>query len=582
MGKLWRIQPHDATQVARLEKAAGIPSVVAQLLVGRGVLRVDRAMEFIEAKMNGLRDPEELPGLTSAADLLADAIRGGRRIAIYGDYDADGMTSTSILVRCLRILEADVTFFVPNRLSDGYGLNHGALEKLASEGVQVVVTVDCGIASLDEADTAKRLGLDLIVTDHHEMKDRLPDAAGIVHPNLPGTNYPFTGLCGAGVAFKLAWGLCQRMCGAKKVTPQLRQFLLTAVGLAAIGTVADVVPLLDENRLIVRHGLRSLREQPTAGLKALMEVTKLSERSSLTSEDIAFMVAPRLNAAGRLGQAGLAVELMLTDDPSRAKWLAEYLHELNGNRDTLDRSIYIAAAKQVKEQFDAENDAGLVLAGRGWHAGVIGIVAGRIAERFNRPTVIISLDKSNATLGTGSARSACGVALHEVLAECGEHLVGHGGHAAAAGLRIEPDKVEAFRAAFCERVAARVNVQEAVSEVLIDAEAPFSQLTTRVVNQIEMLAPFGQGNPRPTLCATDVRLDGPPTKMGSGERHLSLRLKHQRTTLRAVAFGKSEWAEELEKIESLDVAFRPVINDFRGFKKVELHLVDWKPSEKKQ
>jgi single-stranded-DNA-specific exonuclease len=578
MGKRWRIQPHDATRVTQLEKTAGIPAVVAQLLVGRGVFRADTAMEFLEAKMSGLRDPEELPGLTAAADHLADGIQRQRRIAIYGDYDADGMTSTSILVRCLRLLGGDVTFYVPNRLTDGYGLNDEALERLASEGAEIVVTVDCGIASLDEADTARRLGLELIVTDHHEMKDRLPDAVGIIHPRLPGSSYPFEGLCGAGVAFKLAWGLCQRMCGAKKVTPQLRQFLLTAVGLAAIGTVADVVPLLDENRLIVRHGLRSLREQPTAGLKALMEVTKLHERSQLSSEDLAFMIGPRLNAAGRLGQAGLGVELMLTDDPSRAKWLAEYLHELNVNRDSLDRSIYLAAVKQVNEHFNAEDDAALVLAGRDWHAGVIGIVAGRIAERFNRPTVVISLDKAATMPGTGSARSACGIALHEVLADCGEHLVGHGGHAAAAGVRIQADKVDDFRRAFCRRVGELVDIKTALPEVLIDAEAPFSQLTTRVVNQIEMLAPFGAGNPRPTLCATDVELAGPPKKMGGGERHLSLRLKHQRTTLRAVAFGKSEWAEDLEKVDRVDVAFRPVINDFRGYKNVELHLVDWKPS----
>jgi single-stranded-DNA-specific exonuclease len=581
MGKRWRIQPHDASLVVQLEKTAGIPSVVAQLLVGRGVVKAATAKEFLEAKLNGLRDPEQLPGLTQAADFLATAIRDRRRIAIYGDYDADGMTATSILVRCIRLLGGNITFFVPNRLSDGYGLNNASLERLAADGVEVVVSVDCGIASLEEALTAKRLAIDLIVTDHHEMRDTLPEAVGIIHPRLPGSNYPFDGLCGAGVAFKLAWGLCQRICGAKKVTPELRQFLLTAIGLAAIGTVADVVPLVDENRLIVRHGLKSLRDQPTAGLKALMEVTKLHQRSSLSSEDIAFMLGPRLNAAGRLGQAPLGVELLLTDEPSRAEFLAEYLHELNANRDTLERSIFLAATKQIKQQFDPENDSALVLAGHGWHAGVIGIVAGRIAERYNRPTVIVSLDKTDSMPGQGSARSACGIALHEVLADCTEHLVGHGGHAAAAGLRIEANKVDDFRRAFCQRVGELVDVRQVVPEVLIDAEAPFSQLTTRVVRQIEMLAPFGAGNPRPTLCATDVQLDGVPKKMGGGDRHLSLRLTHQRTTLRAVAFGKGEWAEELEQIDRLDIAFRPVINDFRGFTKVEIQLVDWRPAQVK-
>lgn len=579
MGKRWRIQLHDGERVARLERAAGVPPVVAQLLVGRGMHDAESARRFLEARLSHLREPDELPGLPEAADRIATAVREERRIAVYGDYDADGMTATAILVRCLRLLGADVSYYVPNRLDDGYGLNDGALEHLARRGVSLVVTVDCGIASLKEADTARRLGIELIVTDHHEMRDELPAAAAIVHPRLPGTSYPFAGLCGAGVAFKLAWGICQRASGARRVSDTLREFLVQAVGLAAIGTVADVVPLTDENRLLVRHGLGSLRERAPEGLAALLRVTRLAERPSLSSEDLAFVLGPRLNAAGRLGQAQLGVELLTTDSPERAEKLATYIHELNTTRDSVERSILLSAGKQMKERFDPERDGALVLDGEGWHAGVIGIVAGRLADRYNVPVVVIARDAAGVKPAIGSARSACGVELHRALAACAEHLLAHGGHAAAAGLKIEPRSIEAFRKAFCRYVAESVRAEDRVAELMIDSEAPLSQLTARTVRQIEMLAPFGEGNPRPVLCATEVTLAGPPKTMGGGDRHLSLRLSQHGVTIRAVAFGQGEWAEPLGQHEGpIDVAFRPVINDFRGVQSVEVHLVDWRPS----
>lgn len=578
--KRWRIQPHDADRVGRLEKLAGVPPIVAQLLLGRGVYEPEAARTFLDAKLTGLRDPDELPGAADAADRIYSAASERRKIVVYGDYDADGMTATAILLSCLRLLGADVSYYVPNRLEEGYGLSCDALRTLAERGASLVVSVDCGIGSLREALTARELGLELIVTDHHEFGHELPAAAAIVHPRLPGTNYPFGGLCGAGVALKLAWAICQRASQAKRVTEPLRNFLLTAVGLAAIGTVADVVPLLDENRILVRHGLNSLKAMPPLGLAALLQVAKLGDKPCLASEDLAFGLAPRLNAAGRFGQAQLGVELLTTDSPQRAQQLAEYIHELNSSRDSLERSIQLAAAKQIKEQFDPEGDAALVLAGRGWHAGVIGLVAGRLAEKYHRPVVLIALDALGIKPGIGSARSPGGLNLHAALATCGEHLLSFGGHAAAAGLKIDESRIDAFRLAFCETAECDTPAGSRVGEIRIDAEGPLAQLTAQTVHHIESLAPFGCGNPRPVLCATGVRLAEPPKKIGGGERHLSLKLTQHRTTMRGVGFGHGEWADELAGLNApLDIAYKPVINEFRGRQNVEVQLVDWRVSE---
>jgi single-stranded-DNA-specific exonuclease len=580
MPKRWLIREHDSAQIVRLEREAGVSAVVAQLLIGRGICDPLAARTFLDPKLNGLRDPDELPGIPAAADRLMAAIAAGRPIVVYGDYDADGMTATAILLGCLQMLGAKVSFYVPHRIDEGYGLNHEALRTLAERGAAVVVTVDCGITSVEEANTARELGLELIITDHHEMAAELPAAAAIVHPRLPGHSYPFAGLSGAGVAFKLAWALCQRACNAKRVTDAMRSFLLEAVGIAAIGTVADVVPLVDENRILVHHGLNSLKHRAAPGLAALMRLTKLDQKPALDSEDIGFTLAPRLNAAGRLGQAQLGVELLTTVVADRAKALAEYLHELNSSRDSLERSIYLAANKQLQEQFDAENDAALVLAGRGWHPGVIGIVAGRLAEKHHRPVVLIAQDDLGVKPGIGSVRGVAGFHVHQALAACTEWLVSHGGHAAAGGLKIADGHVDAFREGFCEFAAGCIRDDQRAAELWIDGETALAALTLSAVQQIERLAPFGSGNQRPLLCASGLRLVEPPKRIGGSGRHLSLRLEQHGARLRGVAFGGGEWFDDLSSLTGpLNIAFRPVINTFNGRRSVELHVTDWRAAE---
>ncbi len=578
MNRKWIIRAHDPALIAAIEKTAGVSPVVAQLLAVRGMHDPVEIRKFIDAPFQDLRAPSLLPGVDEATKRICQAVANQENIVIYGDYDADGMTATAILFRCIRLIGGQVTTYVPSRLDDGYGLNDEALGRIKKGGADLVITVDCGIASLHEAETARQLGLDLIITDHHQFGDQLPDAVAIVHPGLPGHDYPFAGLCGAGVALKLAWSICQRSSDGDKVSPAQRSFLLLALGLAAIGTVADVVPLLDENRLIVRHGLAFLSHETVVGLTELMKLNQLDDKPNLEADDIGFCLAPRLNAAGRLGQAQLGVELLTTDSPPRAAALAEYIQQLNSSRESLERKIQKSALKQVADNNLAEEPA-IVLADRDWHVGIIGIVAGRVAERFNRPVFLIARDELGAKPAVGSGRSACGVNLYRALQHCREHLVSFGGHRAAAGLKICDDQIDDFRQSMVEYVAEHTDNSRFQPHLQIDLEVPLAHLTLETLTQLEQLAPFGAENRRPLFCACGVRLTEPARRIGGGERHLSLKLAQNDIQLRSVAFGGGEWADQLNHETGLyDFAFRPMINRFRGRRSVELQIVDWRES----
>lgn len=577
LGKRWRIHPHDASRVAALAQAANVSPVLAQLLLARGIAQPDAVRSMLECRLTDLRSPELLPGCEAAAAVLHQAIRDRQRIVIHGDYDVDGMTGTAIMWLCLRMLGAEVSYYVPHRIDEGYGLSSDTLRELARQA-SVIVTVDCGIASVEPARVAAELGVQLVITDHHEPGPELPVAAAIVHPRLPGGNYPFGQLSGAGVALKLAWALCQQVEGAKRVSPRLRDFLLQAVGLAAMGTVADVVPLLDENRVLVKHGLASLAQRPTLGLSTLMQLAGLTGKTSLAAEDVAFTLAPQLNAAGRLGQPQLGVELLVTDRADRAMELAQYIRQLNENRQTLERSIYLAASKQIREQCGLDQPA-YVLADRGWHGGVIGIVAGRLAERFHRPVVLVALDPTGIKPGIGSGRSALGFNLHQGLAACGHLLVSHGGHAAAAGLKIVEENVDRFRSEFCDVASGHVTGGDAQPpDLCIDAEVALALLTMKTVEHLDQLAPFGHGNPSPLLCASGLTLVEPPKPIGKGQRHLSLKFAQDGAAMRAVAFGAADRVEELSAGGVLDVAFSPKVNEYRGYRSVQLEVADWRPT----
>ncbi|MFK7769036.1 MAG: single-stranded-DNA-specific exonuclease RecJ [Mariniblastus sp.] len=580
MGLRWTLRTHDADLIQSIERHSNVSPVVAQILALRGISRQDDVAAFLDLKMTGLRPPEELPGVVDAVAVIYAAITDKKKIYIYGDYDADGMTSTAILYRCFKLLDADVSYFVPNRLDDGYGVSKEKLKHLHGLGAELIVTVDCGIASVDEVEYAKELGLQIVVTDHHQIGHSIPDADAVVHPALPGHDYPFTGLCGAGVAFKLAWALCTCHCGSPKLPEKYRKFLFAGISLAAIGTVCDVVPLLDENRIIVHHGLNCMRQFANAGVNHLLAMANCTEKQKLTSEDIGFYIGPRLNAAGRLSHAQLGVELLTCESEERAKALAELFDNLNKQRQQLDRKILKSANELIKENHNPEFDAALVLAEADWHMGLIGIAAGRLAEAHHRPTIMISTDPEGNRPSVGSCRSACGVNLYEALEGCKQHLIRFGGHPAAAGLTIDPKNIDAFREDFCEQVINQVSVEDLVPDLDIDAEVLIGHITLNMMNELEKLAPFGQSNPTPVLCATGVQLAAPAKTMGKEGNHLDLRLKQHDSTIRAIAFGKGEWTEELADENAFyDFAFKPVINEFRGYRNVELQLIDFRPSK---
>ncbi|MBS0263077.1 MAG: single-stranded-DNA-specific exonuclease RecJ, partial [Planctomycetes bacterium] len=550
--------------------------VLAQILATRGFREAGQAAAFLDSKLTELHDPEQLPGVPEAADRVVAALQAGRRITIYGDYDVDGVTATSLLWHCLQLAGGKVEYYVPHRLEEGYGLNCEAIAKLHERDPQMlVVTVDCGICSVKEADYARQLGLELIITDHHTLAAELPRADGLVHPRLPGADYPFGDLCGVGVAFKLAWAICARLGDGKRASPRMREFLLSAVGLAAIGTIADVVPLLGENRVIVRYGLKSLCERSSLGLKSLLKATGLADRDVLDTDDIGFTIAPRINAAGRLGQARLAVELLTTESSERAGMLAAYLEEQNKARQTVERKMLKQAKELVAQHPEWADQAALVIDHHEWHAGVIGIVASRVAEHFQKPAILIAMPGPDQP-GQGSARTFGQLDLHASLTACSGDLLTYGGHRAAAGLKIAVDRIPAFREAFCQHVAQHQRFDQTDLELKIDAEVRLADLSLRTVAEFDRLGPFGRENPRPVLASTKVELAEPPRKMGEGERHLDLRLKHYGKVMRAVAFGRGEWAEEISAVQGpLAITFAAGINRFRGQENVELRLLDW-------
>jgi single-stranded-DNA-specific exonuclease len=421
------------------------------------------------------------------------------------------------------------------------------------------------------------LGLELIITDHHQAGASLPEASCLVHPRLPGGAYPFGELCGVGVAFKLAWGICQRLGDGKKASPVMREFLIGAMGLAAIGTVADVVPLRGENRLLVKFGLKSLRERAVPGLKSLLKVAQLDESPSIEADDIAFAVAPRINAAGRLGQARLAVELLTTDKPDRAAMLAAHLDELNKSRRSVELKIFKEARELITSRSEWHDAPAVVLAADSWHPGVIGIVASRVVEQFSRPAILIAFNGQTPT-GQGSGRSHGRFDLHAGLSACSSHLISFGGHQAAAGLKISKDRIDAFRDDFFRYVSENYSTGPRDAELQIDAEVRLADVTPRAVKELDLLSPFGEDNRRPVFATTRVELAEPPRKMGEGERHLSLRVRQHNTVLRAIAFARADWAEPIEKLgRPFSISFAPSINRFGGNERVELQLIDWQP-----
>ncbi len=575
--KRWNVAAPDAGARELAERLKTSP-LIAQILLGRGMREPAECQDFLRPSLKCLHDPAGIPNLTKAAERIARAIRDGEKIVIYGDYDVDGITATAILWHAVRVLGGRAAFYIPHRIEEGYGISDEAIGQLCDGGAKLIVSVDCGITAMEPAKIARDRGVDLIVTDHHEWHESgaaalLPDCYAIVHPRLPheGPAYANASLCGAGVVFKLAWGIGLAISGANRVSETFRAFLIEATALAALGTIADVVPLVGENRVLAHFGLSGLKQSKLVGIKALIESAGLTGQK-LDSVHVGFLLAPRLNACGRMGHARLAVEMMTSADQAKAGEIAVYLETQNRARQAIERRILGEAVAQVTELgLDKDGSCAIVLAQEGWHAGVIGIVASRIVDRYHRPAIMIALSNGQ---GQGSGRSIFGFHLARALQACGEHLEGYGGHEMAAGLRLKTENLDGFRHAFCEHAKCSIRPEMLIPEIHLDCLADLAQVTEALVTDLKRLGPFGHGNRKPVLCCRGLEVAAPPRRVGPSGEHLQLHVRQGQHSLKCIAFGYGQLLDNLTPGTPIDLAVEPTINEFNGRSSVELEIRD--------
>jgi len=570
--KLWAIRPTDERSAA-LAKSLKVSPLVAQVLLNRGITDSQTGAGFMRPKLTDLIEPAAMPGIEPAIHRLKTAITNKERITLYGDYDVDGITGVAILWQVLRLLGADVDYYIPHRIDEGYGLNTEAVETLAKSGTNLLVTVDCGVTALGSAELARQLGMDLIITDHHQPEQQLPHAAAIVHPAVD-KSYPNQDSAGAMVAFKVAWAIANEFNPGRRLEPKLRDFMISATSLAAMGTVADVVDLRGENRVLTSYGLKALPDCKLSGIQALIESAGLTGHT-LDSFHIGFRLAPMLNAAGRMGHARLAVELLTSESHVRSMQIAEYLKEQNNQRQQCDRKIFKQACEMIVERdLNHPDRKSIVLANENWHTGVIGIVASRIVDKFYRPTIMINAGAAENGSAQGSGRSIPGFCLLSAIRACSENLIAFGGHKMAAGITIEPDKIEQFAAEFEAYAKQNLNEEDAAVKLHIDAATTLGELRRQTVEELQLLGPFGQGNPEPVFATKGVRLASPPKKVGAGRDHLQLVITDNTTTMRGIGFRFGKLEKKLLESEYFNVAYQPQINTYNGNSNVEFVLTD--------
>ena len=570
----WKLRAPASETEARLARDHGLSPATARLLALRGFGTADAVRAHLEPKLTALHDPRLLGGMEAATRRILRAVREGETILVHGDYDVDGVTGTTLLMRLFEKLGAKAVWHIPNRFTDGYSFGAHSVAKARETGATLVISVDNGTSAQGTIAELRAIGVDTIVTDHHEPPDGpLPDAVAILNPKLAESAYPFRELCGGAVAFKLAWGIAQELGGGTRAREDLREFLVEAMAYVAIATVCDVVPLVEENRILARHGLRSLEITKNVGLGALLRVAGLDGRK-LEGDDVAFKLGPRINASGRLGSAHKAVELLLARDERTAQAAAMELDRLNEGRKEIERALLADALRAAAPFEDPLEHPVLVVAGQGWHQGVVGIVAARLVERYARPAIVIGLDGAQ---GRGSARSMPGFDVLEALSGGAEHLLRFGGHEQAAGCEVRADAVDALRAAVARRAHAMLERQGIEAPALwIDAELPFERMTPELMRELDRLKPFGERNERPLFLSCGLRLTEPPHVVGADGTHLQLRVRLGANELKAMAFGQAHRARELAMGVDVHAVYTPKWNTFRGETKLELELVDFR------
>jgi single-stranded-DNA-specific exonuclease len=558
-------------------------SLVDRVIRERRLGGEGRAGELLaRPTLNKLHPPAELPGADDVALRLVEAVKAGKRIAIYGDYDADGVTSLAVMWHVLTAVEPTVAveLFAPNRFEHGYGLNSSVLRQMHERGVQTVVTVDCGITAVEQAKVARELGLQLLITDHHTLEPNadgsftLPDADAIAHPALPGARAPFVDLCGAAVAFKVASLFAKHWYGGERVPEQLRPMFARLVPLVALGTVADVVPLVDENRIFAAVGLSIMQNSENPGLRALLDDAELNEGRVVNSEHIAFRLAPRLNAIGRLGHAAEAVELLTTADAARARVIAAALAQHNTQRRAIELEIFNQAVAMVAADPALAAAHAIVLSSPAWHEGVVGVVCSKMVERFGRPVILLCERPDGSAKGSG--RSIDGFDLVGAVRACAEHLESCGGHAAAVGLTVRAGACAEFARAFTSRCAESIAVEDLVSLARFDAYASLSEITAPALAQFDALRPFGRGNREPAILLRELKVAGAPAVFGSARTHLEVHVavEGMQRPVRAVWWSAARHAAAVGGARTIDVIARPKVDEWRGKRTIQLDVVD--------
>jgi len=565
--KIWRLAAADEQHIAALATALQLPQPVARLLASRGYADPAKAAHFLRARLSDLSDPERLPNIGSAVARLAAALAAHEKIVVFGDYDADGLTSTALLVHVLRALGGSVEAFIPQRLDEGYGLSVPALERcIEQHQPHLIVTVDCGTCATEAVRHAQSAGVAVIVTDHHDAAGEIAPALAVVNPKL-GTETGLRQLAGVGVAFKLCHALLKQLRRTPPHPPvDLKQYL----DLVAIGTVADVVPLVGENRILVRHGLLRLADTANLGLRALMNVAGLGENPD--AWHIGFVLGPRLNAVGRLGKADKVLELLLTADPGRAHDLAEQLNAANLERQTIEKRMVVEALSEIEAFFQPTEHFGLVVANAGWHPGIVGIVAARLVQRYRRPSIVLAQEPDGTC--RGSCRSIEEFQLVEHLAQCADLLTRYGGHSLAAGLSLSTVNLAAFKTRFNELARRTLGNLDLRPTLRLDAWLPPRGINDDLHDALEGLRPFGHQHPEPIWAARGMRIVGQPRRMA--KETLGLTLAGEGTLLRAIGFGM---AQRQIPDGPLDVAFQLRRQTWKGVTALQLQLLDFRPAQ---
>jgi single-stranded-DNA-specific exonuclease len=566
--KRWTIREiEDTDSVKTLSDSLNISEVLAKLLVLRNIKNFSEAKAFFRPSLDSLHNPFLMNGMEEATSRVIQALTENQLICIYGDYDVDGTCATAILYLFLKELDANVDFYIPNRLTEGYGLSKDGIDAIYATGASLIITVDCGITAIEETDYANQLGMDVIICDHHQPKEKLPPALSILDPLKPNCNYPFKFLSGAGVALKLAQGVCERI-GKREMT--MKYF-----DLVALAGAADIVPLVDENRILVKEGINQINTDPRPGILALIESSSL-HLGNLTSGQVVFTLAPRINAVGRLGDARRAVNLLITENRQTGRELAQVLETENYERRKIDVDTFDAALQLVENSVDLDNELAIVLHQEEWHPGVIGIVASRLVEKYYRPTIMLTTIDGVAK---GSARSITNFNIYEALQKCEDMLIHFGGHQAAAGLAVEIDKLEEFKYKFNKIVKETISEQDLLPEVIIDSKIRFSEITPKFIKILDEFSPFGPGNMRPVFLAEGVDVSNTPRIVGNNHIVATFKQNGSDKVFDTIGFNFGEYFDLIKtKNVKLDIVFTidKTVKDGRTFP--QFRLKDLQPS----